>query len=123
MRSWSSALRGMMPGSSANVCHATERGTWLASDCTVSRSGLQLAAARITLWNSSLACEHCSRAIRRSVSALGSSCSWRLAAGQQQRLGGRQVGRVVGGQPARRALGGQALELGADEEDVAALVG
>ena len=111
-----------MPGSSANVCQASVRGTWLASDCTVSRSGGQLAAARITLWYSSFACEHCSRVIRRSSCALSGSDVWRSAARAQQRLGGRQVGVVVVGQAAGGALGGQPLELGADEEDVAALV-
>jgi hypothetical protein len=46
-----------------------------------------------------------------------------LGAGAQQRLGGGQVGVVIGGEPARCALGGEALELRPDEEDVAALVG
>jgi hypothetical protein len=45
-----------------------------------------------------------------------------LRAGAEQPLGGGQVGVVVVGETAGRALGGQALELGADEEDVAALV-
>jgi hypothetical protein len=46
-----------------------------------------------------------------------------LGAGAQQRLGSGQVGVVIGGEPARCALGGEALELRPDEEDVAALVG
>jgi hypothetical protein len=40
----------MISGSSANVRQAIERGTMFWSDCTVSRSGGQAAAARMTLW-------------------------------------------------------------------------
>jgi len=67
-----------LPGSAANVCQARLRGTRFSSDCTVSRSGGQLAAARMMLWNSSLACEHCSRAISRPVWSPAGSWAWRF---------------------------------------------
>ena len=79
MRSWSSALRGMMPGSSANVCHATERGTWLASDCTVSRSGFAVGRGQDHVVEQLVGLRALLEGDPPPVSALGSSCSWRLA--------------------------------------------